>query len=267
MNDIDSSGRSYEVASLRRGLRILDCFLASPHRPLNASEVARAVGIHRATVFRFLNTLEAGGYLESTGSPGGYRLAARLKVPTDGATLSANMQLVTVPILKELTEETSETAALAVLHEGEMMLVHVVEGPQSVRVRQLVGTRRPAHLQALGKILLAGLNDEALEEWFAGRVLEPRTPNSITNPHQLRAQLAEIRQCGYAVDDQEYELGLSCVGAPVHDALGTTIAAVAVAGPSSRVTYHRIAELAAATQRAGDKVSRALYSPSFVLGS
>lgn len=246
---------------------ILDCFLSSPRKSLSVSDVARTVGIHRATAFRFLATLESSSYIEPSDRPGCYCLSSKWCFVESDTSWPSGMFLFSVPILKELTIETGETADLGVLYRGEVVLVQVVEGPQVVRVSPKVGDTRPAHATSLGKILLAGLSDEALEEWLNGRTLELLTPNTIASPQRLRAQLAEIRQCGYAVDEQEYELGLACVAAPVRDSTGATIAAVTVSGPSSRITYHRIAELAAAVQRAGERLSKAILSPYSVIGT
>lgn len=253
------------MAAFRRGLLILDYFLSSSGKQLTASEVARVLDIHPATALRFLATLESSGHLEPSDRPNGYRLGAKWRSLGSHTSGMRPVFLVSVPILRKLTEETGEGASLGVLYRGEVVLVHVVDGPQRVQVRQLVGVRCPAHLQALGKVLLAGLNEAALEDWFQGRTLEVLTPNSIASPQRLRAELAEVRQRGYAVDEDEYELGLTCIGAPVRDAAGITVAAVAVSGPSSRISYHRIPILAAATRRAGERLSRALYAPLSVL--
>ncbi len=261
MERVEAPNRNYEVAALKRGLAILDCFISSGGKPLSISEVARSVGIHRATAFRFLATLEASGFIELSERPGCYRLSSKRYPASHEATSSAAIFLFSVPILKELTIETGETADLGILYKGDVVLAQVVEGPQMVTVRPKVGDIRPAHATSLGKILLASLSEEALEEWLSTHKLEMITPNTIVSPQRLRAQLAEVRRCGYAVDEQEYELGLSCVAAPVRDANGATVAAVTVSGPSSRINYHRIADLAAAVQRAGAKLSRALYVP------
>jgi len=261
MSETDLPNRQYEVAALKRGLLILDCFLSDPQRTLAVSEVARAVGIHRATAFRFLSTLEAAGYLEQTGRPGGYRLAAKCRRGEPQPLWPPALPLISVSTLKELVDETGETADIGVLHQGQSMLVMVVEGSQSVRVLQHVGAMRPAHLTALGKVLLAAMDEAALEEWLREHPLEVRTPNSIGTPQRLRVELAEIRQSGYAVDEQEYELGLTCIAAPVRDASGSTIAGVAISAPSSRVTYHRLPELVGTVQRAADRLSAALGAP------
>lgn len=256
-----SPKRSYEVSSLRRGLVILDCFVASPSHEYGVTEIARAVGIHRATAFRFLSTLESVGYIEAAGRPGSYRLGAKLHHLEQESPWPTVLHLTSVPILRELAMETGETADVGVLSGGEAMLVQVVEGSQSVRVLQNVGTTRPAHLTAIGKVLLASLSEADLEAWLAGRTLETRTPNSIGTSRRLRAELAEIRRTGYAVDEQEYELGLGCIAVPLRDLTGATIAAVAISAPYSRINYHRIPGLVAVVKRSADRLSAALGAP------
>ncbi|MHB0869127.1 MAG: IclR family transcriptional regulator [Chloroflexota bacterium] len=259
------SRNRYEVGALKRGLLILDCFTDSPDRVLTASEVARTVGIHRATAFRFLSTLESSGYIQPAERPGCYRLGNKWHPAEPRPTWPAALPLISVPILKELAEETGETADMGVFYQGEVTMVQVIEGSQSVRARQRVGASRPAHLTAIGKVLLAALNDEALEEWIRTHPLVVQTPNSISSPQRLLAELAEVRRCGYAVDEQEFELGLTCVAVPVLDASGAAIAGVAISGPSSRLTYHRIPDIVAAIQRAAERLgrlSRASLSPA-----
>ena len=260
MAQIEQRGR-YEVSALKRGLLILDCFTASPDRVMTASEVARAVGIHRATVLRFLHTLEDSGYLEPGGRQGLYRLGPKGRPRGQVGPWLAAMHLSSVPILKSLAEESGETADVGILYEGAVVLVQVAEGPQSVRARQRVGDRRPANVTSVGKVLLAGLSEPEFDAWLDGRTLEVQTPNSIASPQRLRAELAQIRQIGYAVDEQEYELGLACIAAPVRDSSGATVAAVAISGPSSRVTYHRMPKLVAMVQRAADRLAAALTEP------
>ncbi len=250
------SHKQYEVGTLKRGLLILDCFTESPDRALTVSEVARAVGIHRATAFRFLSTLESSGYIQPTERPGCYRLGNKLRPLDSVGPRPGALPLLSVPILKELAEETGETADMGVLYQGEVTMVQVIEGSQSVRARQRVGTSRPAHLTGIGKALLATLDEQALDEWIQAHPLEVKTPNSISSPQRLLAELAEVRRCGYAVDDQEYELGLTCVAVPILDAAGKAVAGVAVSGPSSRLNYHHIPEIAQAAQRAAERLAR-----------
>jgi DNA-binding IclR family transcriptional regulator len=231
---------THEVGALKRGLLILDHLSASPLAAVSASEIARKMGIHRATALRLMNTLREAGYLEFGGRPGHYRLGPKGR-PRQGSKPSlAALHVASIPILKRLAEETGETADLGVLYQGEVVLVQVAEGPQSVTVRQRVGDRRPAHLTSVGKMLLADLSEAELDDWIGERQLETRTSNSIASPERLRAELALIRQRGYSIDEQEYEIGLICIAAPVQDSSGATVAAVAVSGPSSRLTYHRI---------------------------
>ncbi len=255
MVQVESHSR-YEVGALKRGLLILDCFTSSPDRSMTVSEVARTVGIHRATAFRFLNTLESSGYIQPAERPGCYRLGNKLRSAEMGTTLSAALPLISVPILKELAEETGETADMGVFYRGEITMVQVIEGSQSVRARQRVGASRPAHVTAIGKALLATLDEQALEEWIATHPLVTRTPNSISSPERLRVELAEVRRCGYAVDEQEFELGLTCVAVPVLDPAGVAIAGVAISGPSSRINYHRIPDVVATIQRAAERLGR-----------
>ncbi len=264
------SQKRYEVGALKRGLLILDCFTESPGHVLTVSEVARSVGVHRATAFRFLSTLESSGYIQPAERPGCYRLGTKWRPVEPGPPWPAALPLISVPILKELAEETGETADMGVFYQGEVTMVQVIEGSQSVRARQRVGASRPAHLTAIGKVLLSTLEEQALEQWIQTHPLVVQTPNSISSPQRLLSELAEVRRCGYAVDEQEFELGLTCVAVPVLDGSGAAIAGVAISGPSSRINYHRIPEIVTAIQRAAERLGRlcgASLSPAYPRGS
>ena len=143
------------------------------------------------------------------------------------------------------------------LTQGGVFLWACVEGILSVRVLKQSGATRPAQMTAGGKWLLGGQNQVVLDRWIEGRTLETYTPTGIGSIARLRAELAEIRRCGYAVDEQEFELGLACIAAPVHDATGRVVAAVAISGPSSRVDEHRILELALVVTCPADPLAHA----------
>ena len=260
-----SSSRNYEISALKRGLAMLDCFLSTPTHTLTVTDVAQALGIHRATASRFLSTLRASGYLELAERQGSYRLASRFAALAAAQPVwPAALNLACVPILRNLAEATGETAEIGVLTGDGVMMVQVVEGPQSVRVQQKIGAIHLAHATAVGKALLASMSESALQDWIARHPLVPRTTGSVSTLEGLVAELARIRDCGYAVDDQEFELGLACVAAPVRDGNGATVASVAVSGPATRVTYHRIPEFAAQLQEAAGLMTALLRGTLFI---
>ena len=227
------------VESVRRALRILRCF--GPDRPeLGVTDLSRELDMHKSTVHRLLVTLEAEGFVRLV-EGGRYALGWRLfelgsAVPAWGA-----IRQVVLRELERLVQRTGETAHLAVLAEGEVLYIEKVESDRPLRMPSSVGRRVPLHCTALGKILLAGLEDD--ERWRAiyGAQLRRFTPSTITDPDAVRNEVEKVAENGYAVDREEIEEGLMCLGAPIVDERGQTCAAISISGPSSRI-QPRLAE-------------------------
>jgi DNA-binding IclR family transcriptional regulator len=163
-----------------------------------------------------------------------------------------------LPFLENLVRDSGETGHLAVLDGGEAIYIERVEARRALRVPSAVGRGYPAHATNLGKVLLAYTDPAQLEEWIAERGLVGFTANTITDAAQLRAELTAIRERGYAVDNEEYDEGLRCIGAPVWDHNGRVVAAVGIGGPVTRITPARIEELAELVMAAARGLSRRL---------
>ena len=131
-----------------------------------------------------------------------------------------------------------------------------VEARRALRIPSAIGRGYPAHATSLGKVLLAHLDADALEAVIADHGLLRFAPHTITDPDALRAELGRIRAQGYAVDDEEYEYGLRCIGAPIIGHTGQVVAAVGIGGPVTRVTPARVEELAGVVMRAAASLSR-----------
>ena len=165
------------------------------------------------------------------------------------------------PFLQQLTDQVGETTHLAILNDGEVLYVDKVEAVRSLRMPSQVGRRLPAHCTGVGKALLAWLPDELLQSVIGRKGLARFTPNTITDLARLRVELAQIRERGYSLDNEEIEEGLVCVGAPVRDHTGGVVAAVSIAGPASRVRPDTIAETSRAVAAAAAAMSVALGAP------
>jgi IclR family acetate operon transcriptional repressor len=216
------------VQSVERALDLLEVLAAGPQ---GMSEVAVAAGLPDATAHRLLRTLVARGYVRQ-GPDRRYALGTRLLGLGDGARRAA----VTAagPFLAHLVEVSGETANLAVL-EGDHV-VYVAQVPSAHRLRMFaeVGRRVSVHSTAVGKVLLAGLPDADVEALVARTGLAGRTARTLTTPDRLLAELATVRRQGWAVDDEEEELGVRCLAVPVADGR-RTVAAMSVSGPTTRV--------------------------------
>lgn len=253
----DGAPRGDQVKALRHGLEILR--MVSDEQPvIGVSEMARKIGVHRSSASRLAATLHAMGFLSRAGEAGQYRLGPELI--RLGRLASSDIDLVEQAVgpLRRAVEQTGETGHIGMLDGSEAVTIAVVDGWQTVRMHSHVNKRSPASCSSLGKALLSGLTDEGVRDLFAGAPLAVRTEHSITALPVLLAQLAQVRAQGYSRDDEEVELGLRCVAAPIKDAAGTVVASLGLSGPAWRLTPPVVAELAETVRRAAAEATTAL---------
>jgi DNA-binding IclR family transcriptional regulator len=166
------------------------------------------------------------------------------------------------PHLERLAAAAGETAHLCILDDGEVLYLEKVEPTRTVRVPSSVGQRNPAHCTAVGKALLAHLPEAEVDVVIRRRGLKSFTPNTITSPTLLKRELKAVRERGYAVDDEEIDEGLRCIGAPVRDASGRVVASMSIAGPAFRIGKGKIPPLANLVMSVADRLSREIgYRP------
>jgi DNA-binding IclR family transcriptional regulator len=153
------------------------------------------------------------------------------------------------PFLCQLMEITGECAHLAVPAQGKVLYIDQVESPATLRVNAQVGTLNPLHCTALGKVLLA-FGDLELPS-----TLESFTPHTLTDPSRLRKNLDQVCAQGYAVDDEEFDIGVRCIAVPVFDFRGKVVGSIGISGPATRVTPERLPGLAASVVEMGKALS------------
>jgi IclR family acetate operon transcriptional repressor len=249
----------YRLGSLRKGLELMDCFARKETWSL--AELAVELGQTKPTVFRILHTIEEFGYLHKDLVTGRYSLAMRFHTLGSAAVRHEQLRWQALPPLQDLARETGETVHVGILYDGEAICVQAVDGTRLVRMHAFVGKRTPAHASALGKVLLAHVPDAELDA-FVSRGLARFTPRTITDPTALRAALHQVRAQGWALDDEEMEIGLRCLGAPITDHSGRPCACVAVSAPAARMDPERIALLTPQVKTIAARISRMLGSPS-----
>lgn len=245
------------VESVRRAARILGCF--RDDRPeLGVSEIARQLQMHKSTVHRLLATLEVEGFVRRLD---GSRYTLGWKLFELGALVPgwAGIRQAVLDVLEALATETGETAHLAVLDQAQVLYVEKVESHNRLRMPSAVGKRVPVHCTALGKILVAGLSDGEVQAVLAQTPLERFTPNTIGDARRFREELRQVRKQGFALDREELEEGLMCVGGPVTDDTGIICAALSISGPASRTLAH-LDDHVARVRAAGKSLSAQLGS-------
>jgi DNA-binding IclR family transcriptional regulator len=253
------SRNSYSIAALRASLAVLDRFAQKD--VWNLSDLTHEVGQSKTRVFRILSTFEECGYVVRDGA-GGYKVGPRLAALSAGSLRFEQLRWRAVPPLQALAEATGETAHVGILHGPQVVTVQLAEGRHEVRMHSRVGKRSPAHASSLGKVLLAYFPEPEIDEFLRTVELTPLTTNTIVDPSVLRRHLAEIRTAGYAVDNEELELGLRCVAAPITDHTGLVVAAVSISAPTTRMSLEQAKAMAQTVKGAGRAISRMLGSPS-----
>jgi IclR family pca regulon transcriptional regulator len=221
------------VRSLDRGLAIIRVFDADNPR-LTLSQVARGVGINRASARRFLHTLRELGYVRIDGPH--FELSPRVLHLGFSHLCDLRLPELAMPHLERLGQLCGESSSLSVLDHAEIVYLARASTDRIMRVTISVGTRLPAYATSMGRVLLAGRPDDWLDEYLATTTLEAKTPATITDAARLLRELRSIRQLGYAIVDQELEEGLRSMAVPIRDRAGKVIAAINVSVHASRGT-------------------------------
>jgi IclR family acetate operon transcriptional repressor len=244
------------IQSVQRAIAILKAF--SIDRPeLGVNELSRKLGLHKSTVSRLLSTLEQGGLVEQNLETGKFRLGVGLICLAGLVVTYKDVKMAAGPYLRQLAEMSRETVNLAIMDGEQVVNIEQVASPHIVKDLGWVGRRTPLHSTSTGKVLLAHLRKEEIEGHLARELLR-FTDKTITDPTQLRKELRKIREQGYAVGQEELEVGLNAIAAPIRGHEGTVIAAVSVSGPSYRVSPQKIPILAELVKQAAKQISRQL---------
>ena len=244
----------YNVRAVERALQILECF-DDQHPERGISEIAQAVGLHKATAYRIVTTLANYGYLEWVAEGQKYRLGLELSNLGFKVIRRMDLRQEALPFMKELVEEWDETCDLSIFDQGKVFYIEVLRGDHALTISAAVGQRLPAYCTASGKLFLAYLPEPELNKTL-NRPLTKYTENTITSPDELRKQLEQIYSQGYAVDYEEYEQGVCAIAAPIFNRRGSVIATIGSPSPISRMTPERIAQIAESFKKAARAISQ-----------
>lgn len=248
------------IPSVRSIERALDLMLAieRAEHPLGLTELARATGIHKATVQRIANVLERRGFLQKEQAR--YQLGAGI-VPLARAFLTGNsLTKAALPILEELALVSGETASLFVRQGFDRVVVQRVNSPHPLRYSIRVGQRLPLHLGASGLVLAAAMPEVELQQ-LLDQLGETRLATGETLTREmLRQKIEQVRQRGFAISQEEREVGVVSVAAPVTLSYRGTVAAIAVTGPPSRMAPEKVEYLVIEVRRVAQEMAAAYSS-------
>jgi IclR family transcriptional regulator, KDG regulon repressor len=229
----------YRIHVIDRAAQILDSF-GFDHQELSVSEIGAKTGLHRSTAHRILMALEYNDLIKQNPDTGKYHLGIKLFKLGHQAVSQLNLREICRPFLSRLMNETQETIHLAVLDDDQVLYLDKVEGPHALRMPSRVGRHIPTYCTSLGKAMLSCLDDHEVKNIFRSRALRPYTVNTVKTLDRLLTELRVIRRRGYSVDNEEIEIGLRCVGAPIKDHTGAMVGAISTAAPSARLAAQKI---------------------------
>ena len=222
--------------AVERALAMLEAVAHEPEGLSNA-EISRRLEIPKSSASYILRTLEKQGYLHRDGENGKYRVGLKILSLSRGALSGIDVREVALPIMRHLVEKTNLTCHLAILDGPEAVYIEKVEPTGFIRMDTWVGRRMRVHATSVGKALTAHIPQEQLEKILAERAMERRTPKTICTLPRLLKELEKVRSQGYAVDDEENNLGARCVGAPIFNQQGKIEASLGLSG-----TIHQVNE-------------------------
>lgn len=220
-------------------MRLLKAF-SEQEVEIGISDLAMRLGVAKSTIHRLAVTLVTENMLEQNPESGKYRLGIALFRLGALVRHRMDVSIEARHLLRDLREKANETVHLAVLDEPEIMYIYNLESTQAIRMRSDIGVRKPAYCTAEGQAILAFRPAEVVERVIRAG-MAPRTPQTITDPAALRKALEGVRQRGCAIEDEESEIGMRCIAAPIRDDTGEVIAAIGLAGPVSRLTKKALA--------------------------
>lgn len=235
---IEKSIKKYNVPALDKALAIIE-MLAEQSKPLGVSDICKIVDIPKTSAFFILNTLEGHAYIMKT-EEGKYKLGTKFLSISSSILNNMDIREFARPFMQKLLDETGFTVHLAILDLGEALFIDKLENKSFVKFSTYIGQRQPLHVSGVGKALAAFLTPELLDQIVETRGLPRKTENTITNAHEFKAALESIQKQGYAVEDEEGELGVRCIGAPIFNDQNRLTASISITALRSELPFHDI---------------------------
>lgn len=252
------------VQTIERVSFILDRVGQNP-QGMSIRDLSADLNLPKGTVHRILSSLAYFGYIRQEPETKTYFLGLKLMELNTLLAAQLDLRKVAEPILGELAERTKMTAHMVILDRGEVVYIEKIEARQpagGLKMASRVGSRNPVHSSAVGKVILSGLPEGAVDALIREKGLPRRTANTITDPEQFKEHLAAVRSQGYAVDDEENEQGIRCLAAPVFDGKRRVVAAISVSGPAFQMTKKVLLDVMKRDVMASaDEISRRLGFP------
>lgn len=249
--------KSGSVQAVERALRLLEALARRPEGA-RLSDLAKEVALAVSTTHRLLTTLENQGFAQLDPISSHWHVGRKAFTVGIAYTRWQSFIAAAMPFLRQLRDQTRETANLGILEGGEVITVAQVESREIIRAIAPPGGRAPVMNSGMGKAIVATWPDEAIEALVHRHGLRPFTSRSLRNMQQVRSEIDKIRRLGYACDDEEYTLGMRCVAAVVWSPMGEVLGALSISALSARMDPHDLAVTGQNLRKMADELTRLL---------
>lgn len=231
------------VQSVDRALTLLELIAADPEGS-RLSDLARAAGLAPSTTHRLLTALEQRGFAQSDATTGRWLIGRRAHMVGAAWGTARSLRIPAVPQLRRLRDTSRETANMGVIEDGHVITIAQAESREIMRAISSPGGRTPIFCSGMGKAIVATWDDDQIDHLIDLYGLTPATARSLTKRDTVHAEIARIRRDGYALDDEEYVVGLRCVAAVIMGPDGEALAALSISGLAARMTPEKVARCA-----------------------
>jgi IclR family transcriptional regulator, KDG regulon repressor len=249
-----------KMKSLVKSLQLLKLF-TSEKAVWRIEDMARELGYHKSSIQRIVDTLEAENFLVRTiPEKRIYRLGPQILFLGNAAEFNLDIKSVARPIMAQLVDRVHETAYLCIVDQYQCLYIEKVECSQPIRMMHSLGRRNPMHCTGVGKALFIGMTNKEIDRVITERGLKRYTQSTITTRDQLLQEIECARKEGVAYDNEELDMGVKCIAAPIFDRAGRVAASISISGPVHRFIPEVIPHMAAEVKKAAREISTALGS-------
>lgn len=244
--------------SVEKVLQIIET-MAQSREPLRLQDISMKVKMPSSTTLRLINTLMNCGYANQ--DPNTLRYTLSLKFMEIGSLVSLQLSIrdIAHPYLVELSKKCKESVCLAIEQNMEVVYIDVIDGPDGMlKITQRIGKIAPIHSTGVGKLMLLNYDSSQIDQMIKTKGMAALTPNTITTKQGLLIELEKIKNQGYALDNEECELGARCLSVGIKDYTGKIVAGISVSGPITRMSMNYIEEIKDTVMDTSRKVSELL---------